>query len=157
MSWKKQGGSDRLPKAENIKTNNLVTNNLVTNNLASNSFQFTESGYAETSSSTTTYGYDNSTPCPQLLLVDGPVNIYFDSITQGRIYHAFWKNGGNPPASITFHANKQVQKTIRQPSPTSCDGGVIFVHDGDTSFSIGIIPGAKETGQNADGIATTGY
>jgi len=142
MSWKKQGGSDRLPKAENIKTNNLVTNNLVTNNLASNSFQFTESGYVETTG--TTYGNGNSTPCPQLLLVDGSVNIYFDSITQGRLYHAFWKNQGGT-GTITFYrknnAGWKIQNIASQTEVGNADGGVIFVHDGSGYFSIGCISG----------------
>ena len=154
MSWKKQGGSDRLPKAENIKTNNLVTNNLVTNNLASNSFQFTESGYVETTGTGTTYGNGNGSKCPQLLIVGGHVNIYFDSIEPGKIYHAFWKSGGGA-GQLRFYNNSNIlQKTFKQSAINQADGGLIFIHDLDDYYSFGILGGLASNGSD---LQTTGY
>ena len=123
----------------------ILEDEICTDRLFGKSITFEAPGYAETSSSTTTtYGNGNTTPCPQLLLVDGPVNIYFDSITQGRIYHAFWKSGSQN-GTITFyrlHNGHWIsQKNVPQPSASNGDGGLIFVHDGSGYFSIGCIPG----------------
>ena len=120
-------------------------NSITTRSISTDSITFTGTGYKETSSSTTTtYGQGNSIPCPQLLLVDGHVHIYLDSVTPRRIYHAFWKSESQS-GTITFYRldndNWTIQKVVSQSSTSNADGGVIFVHDGSDYFSIGGIPG----------------
>ena len=119
-------------------------------------FQFSSAGwYTAPSGIVTTY--NNSTPCPQVLLINGETHIHLSSCTENRLYHALWKNGSGTACIKFYDGSSNLQKDISQPTNHNCDGGVIFVHDGDNQFSIGIIPGAKGTETDATAIETTGY
>ena len=100
--------------------------------IATSSFYiFGDNGYAEVG--TTSYNNSN-TLCPQLLLVNGTVDIHITSIKQNAIYHAFWKNGGDKACINFYKTEDTIQTTIYRPPGENAHGGVMFVNDGDTSF-----------------------
>ena len=160
ISNKKESGSNAL--IGQIQTDSAGIGDEITLNdndnyaIESRYFQFSSAGW-KTSPSGIETTYNSSTPCPQVLLINGVTHIFLSSCVENRLYHAFWKNESGTTCIKFYDGNEDLQKSINQPVANKCDGGVIFVHDGDSYFSIGIIPGATGTGTAASGIATTGY
>ena len=138
-------GTDTNIFGDQINTGKIEATNYV----QAEYFQF-KNNHTETTG-TTTY-QDVNSPCPQVLLINGETNIYLNSCQKNCLYHAFWKNGGSPNTCINFYNTSGVQRKVRQPVEKQCDGGVIFVHDGDVNFSIGMMPGL-----DGNNLVTTGY